>query len=100
MQCTSSDHETEAEVIWPYEVSRLTQEEIAVYTKAQSWQAFRKTLKGQSTQAKVNELKYYLRRSPDIRSVHVRVDNYINALLRGGQLMRNAQGKIILGDRP
>ena len=80
---------------WPYEISALTFEEIHRYIKDDEWQRFRRSLKGKSTKVKLETLQ-------KLRSVltgggkfeldranQVRIDNYLNALKRGGQLDSN-----------
>lgn len=49
------------------------------------WQSFRKSLKGLSTAEKLRKLRSYKRNNSG-RCVDVRVENYLNALRRGGQL--------------
>lgn len=60
-----------------------------------NWQQFRVSLKGQSTQVKLWRLdrKFRLAQQLGFHEDIVRVDNYIGALKRGGQL--NAAGEII-----
>lgn len=63
----------------------------------EEWQSFRRSLKGISTRDKLEKLcEYYLDNAPHISSfdlepcgdcdICIRVDNYIKALCRGGQL--------------
>ena len=80
---------------WPYEVTALQFEEIMEAVKDDCWQEFRLSLKGLSTTEKLKRLEGYLLKvelaSKDgntPRVEQVRIDNYINALLRGGQLVR------------
>ena len=79
---------------WPYTVTSLQWSEIEEAVKDFRWQEFRKTLKGISTVAKLGRLDLYVisaRRANGgemPRVEQVRIDNYINALLRGGQLIR------------
>jgi hypothetical protein len=73
--------------------------EIKEYVNDNPWQGFRRSLKGLSTEVKLDELQNYLesRTTEDGflgRDVEVRVDNYINALLRGGQLVHLTNGQI------
>lgn len=76
----------------------MTQAEIAEAVNDDQWQAFRRSLKGTSTRHKLLELIWYMSRNKinqegDVsRVVEVRVDNYINALLRGGQLVHRDGG--------
>ena len=102
------------EIGWMYNVSPTTREEIDAYcvrdVKGRGWQAFRRSLKGLPTKEKMIRLKQWHNRwcvrSPGISSaiqlsppvdVRVQIDNYINALLRGGQLVR--VGSMILVQR-
>lgn len=79
---------------WKRKVMSLSREEIAAAIDDDHWQAFRKGLKGLPTARKLDELEYYLKAidpaalPAERHMVRVRVDNYINALLRGGQLRR------------
>lgn len=82
---------------WYREVSSMTQAEISQAVNDAAWQRFRKSLKGLSTSQKLEHLEMYCqRREKDgnrlSRMDQVRVDNYINALLRGGQLKRGMAG--------
>jgi hypothetical protein len=83
---------------WPYEVTTLQFGEIMEAVKNERWQTFRLSLKGLSTSDKLEKLKAYMRNSryEDKGSLsrveQVRIDNYINALLRGGQLVRRDDG--------
>lgn len=76
---------------WPHEVKFHSRKEIQECCEGQfEWQAFRSRLKGLPTTEKLVQLdkwlyvvgrRYYL---DDV--VRTQVDNYINALKRGGQL--------------
>lgn len=83
---------------WHREVPPLTQSEIHEAVENGRWQQFRRELKGMSTSSKLDCLDRYLtnrERLGTIERVHyVRVANYINALLRGGQLVRMKGGRI------
>jgi hypothetical protein len=68
---------------WPFEVSYIQASEIAPAINNAEWQAFRISLKGISTPQKLIRLAQWPRRE---RADVVRIDNYINALKRGGQL--------------
>lgn len=71
------------------------------------WQAFRISLKGISTEEKLQRLDEYLRIVCVLHQCTVdeiqfknwkekcRVDNYINAILRGGQL-KHVEGEIVV----
>lgn len=57
------------------------------------WQEFRKSLKGKSTQVKLDELRQYwakdhggMNLAISACPVCIQVDNYLKALARGGQL--------------
>lgn len=77
---------------WPHSVSSMSIAEILQAVKDPDWQTFRLSLKGLSTADKLKRLETY-RNTHEGRVDEVRVDNYINALLRGGQLV-HAQGTI------
>lgn len=84
---------------WHRTVTSLTQDEIRQAVNDDAWQHFRLSLKGISTEDKLIALDTYLRMrerrvSGVTREEQVRVDNYINALLRGGQLKRMSTGSI------
>jgi hypothetical protein len=76
---------------WPYEVKSLTQAEILDHVYTSGWQSFRARLKGLPTEEKLDRLAFwrdmefggpgYVR-----RRCEVQIDNYINALKRGGFL--------------
>lgn len=72
---------------WPYQIIPLTQAEILECVKDDDWQAFRLSLKGISTKDKLMKLHRYITKHRTYED-QVRVSNYINALLRGGQLVR------------
>jgi hypothetical protein len=77
---------------WEQQITRTTIGEIQLYcVEDESWQSFRKSLKGISTEKKLDKLFWW--RNWNRRS-QVQVDNYLNALLRGGQLVRR-QGEIM-----
>lgn len=58
----------------------------------QTWQEFRLSLKGKSTQQKLDMLHDYYNKNHKgtdedwLETVEIRVDNYLKALARGGQL--------------
>lgn len=76
---------------WPFKIDRWSPQQIAEAVKNDEWQAFRRSLKGQTTE---NKLIWLRARYAGIREKYARVpweekcriDNYINALKRGGQL--------------
>lgn len=76
---------------WPYKVESWSMPEILEATKSEHWQKFRKSLKGLSTRQKLLLLEEYQMcqegmSDEDVELRLIRVDNYINALKRGGQL--------------
>ncbi len=79
---------------WPHTVKPMTKEEILSSTADSDWQSFRVTMKGMTTSEKLDRLSFYrmTKLLPDdsLQRVHeVQIDNYINALKRGGQLNSN-----------
>lgn len=50
------------------------------------WQAFRRSLKGLSTEEKLKALRKYASKKDLSEEDKIRVTNYVNALKRGGQL--------------
>lgn len=56
------------------------------------WQAFRLSLKGLSTTEKLRKLRGWLARHSSSEKARIQVQNYINALKRGGQL--STSGKV------
>lgn len=82
---------------WPHEVTQLTTAEITTHcVKSAGWQSFRESLKGLPTTEKLDRLAHW--RQMDIdgvglvrRRCQVQIDNYINALKRGGQLNMNLE---------
>lgn len=76
---------------WPYEVGSYTPAEVRQYAVAdEAWQKFRLSLKGVPTKEKLAKLAAYRRAKMQNgklpRRYQVQIDNYINALKRGGQL--------------
>ena len=80
---------------WPYEVKPYSPNEVTQYAVDDPpWQKFRISLKGLSTTRKLDQLDRWLHMSETIpRARQVQVDNYIGALLRGGQL-KHVNGRI------
>ncbi len=72
-----------AEKLATYEV--LNMNEILKCVKDPKWQAFRRSLKGLPTATKLRNLRRYKSNNPG-RCTDVQVENYLNALRRGGQL--------------
>ena len=77
---------------WPYNISTTPLNELLDAVKDAEWQKFRLSMKGVSTETKLQMLDTYRRtrveRDVYDRPEELRVDNYINALLRGGQLIK------------
>lgn len=81
---------------WPHPVNKWTADQVrfAVYFSpgSDNWQQFRVSLKGQSTRMKLArlDLRYIAAQGSDFESdwelEKIRIDNYIGALVRGGQL--------------
>ena len=81
---------------WPHKVSQWNHDQVrfAVYIapSADEWQQFRVSLKGQSTAMKLArlDLRYiaaeHAPNQADWELEKIRIDNYIGALVRGGQL--------------
>ena len=77
---------------WPYEVKHTPMTDVLRLVKCEKWQAFRLSLKGLTTEQKLYKLVE--RRQQAKRdnggilpyAEQIRIDNYINALKRGGQL--------------
>ena len=95
---------TAAEVMkaWPYPVQHTAREEIQEAIADPYWQQVRLSMKGISTSDKLIVCRNYMREQEAKaktdharRMIVVRIDNYINALLRGGQLIEQG-GKIIV----
>jgi hypothetical protein len=91
---------------WPYEVLPLNRMMINICVKDESWQQFRRTLRGYPTQLKLGLLSQYVTELGDLRDVKKdigsplwieqrrrqwRVQNYLNALKRGGFLNDNLE---------
>lgn len=73
---------------WPYEVACLQRSVILRAVRDPEWQEFRRSLKGLDTETKLDKL--FERKEASSRwTSDVQIDNYINALLRGGQLVRS-----------
>ena len=61
--------------------------------KDTDWQQFRRSLKGLPTKSKITKLSGWLRKKGNSRRAQLQVVNYMNALLRGGQLKKGNDGK-------
>jgi hypothetical protein len=66
---------------------------VAEAVNNEAWQKFRRTMKGQTTARKLEMLGVYYDAAAslatsddDLEYVKIRIDNYIKALCRGGQL--------------
>jgi hypothetical protein len=72
---------------WKYKVHSQSEVQIAVYhaEDASDWQFFRVGLKGLATDAKLYCLAWYYAQEGSITR-RIRIDNYLGALIRGGQL--------------
>jgi hypothetical protein len=75
-----------------------TQGEIRVAVADEYWQSFRKSLKGTSTETKLEKLREYLEEQFGTRKKKVQVDNYIKALCRGGQLPRGTSLDVLIAN--
>lgn len=72
---------------WPHKVQTYAPSEVRTYAVQDPvWQKFREELKGLPTEKKLDRLHHWLRLGPASRRRQVQVDNYINALKRGGLL--------------
>lgn len=81
---------------WPHAVEKWTNDQVrfAVYLapSADEWQQFRVSLKGQSTAMKLArlDLRYLASQHTSFEGdkllEKIRIDNYLGALVRGGQL--------------
>jgi hypothetical protein len=77
---------------WCHEVRSWSQQDIQEAVKDKKWQKFRLSLKGCATSVKLERLEgYLLTTKADRWQFKCRVDNYINALKRGGQLTVNGE---------
>ena len=70
---------------WKYTVSCWNRDQIFNATRNPDWQRFRRSLKGLQTKVKLQRLELYLTQGVT-EARQIRVDNYINALKRGGFL--------------
>jgi len=66
--------------------TNATSRRIAKAVDDEEWQKFRVSLKGQSTTTKLRRLKRYYEDGIGEADVEIRVDNYLKALARGGQI--------------
>lgn len=78
---------------WKYDIEYVTKAEIMAFcVQDEEWQEFRLSLKGKPTRIKLELLALWKESHPDRRG-QVQVDNYLNALKRGGQL--DLKGNIV-----
>lgn len=63
-----------------------THAQIDKAVKNQSWQSFRKSLKGLSTKTKLSKLSNWVSKHGGSKQAKLQADNYRNALRRAGQL--------------
>lgn len=79
---------------WPFDYTQPTHEVVkhAVYeaSDAKEWQLFRVSLKGVSTNTKINMLINYWNMNQNELTI-IRIWNYIGALRRGGQLNKELE---------
>lgn len=86
---------------WDHPVLHTGKDEIVKYcVQDEEWQKFRKSLKGLPTEEKLDKLYDWrddcqFNHGIVTRKCQVQIDNYVNALLRGGQLIR-VDGVIIV----
>lgn len=78
---------------WPHQVCYYTAAEVQDYcVQDPVWQVFRMTMKGCTTNQKLDMLKQYRSCTyTNRRRLQVQVDNYLQALRRGGLLDSNFQ---------
>jgi hypothetical protein len=74
---------------WPHPVGSHNIHAILRAVRNEVWQRFRLSIKGTSTEVKLERLDSYRLAYPDDLDTRVCIDNYINALRRGGQLDLN-----------
>lgn len=79
----------------PKQGTNATSRRIAEAVDDEEWQKFRVSLKGNSTENKLRKLLDYYTDNmsnqgavgvPTIEDIRIRVDNYLKALARGGQI--------------
>ncbi len=82
-------HETTRSLDWTrLHSGALSKEKIKEVTKSDDWQAFRKTLKGTSMEAKYDALEGWLEVNDHGDDAKCQVTNYINAMARSGQIKK------------
>lgn len=91
----SSEEATSTSDRWEYVVGSYTFEEVKLYcVQDAEWQRFRLSMKGMSTRGKLGKLRmrraqFLSQDGTQLKKYQVQIDNYINALKRGGQLDLN-----------
>lgn len=74
-------------------------ERVRLAVRDPEWQMFRKSLKGTQTEVKLRLLRSYMQRqgrpeapqgSQEYHDIRLRVENYLKALARGGQILPSA----------
>ena len=81
---------------WPYEVKHLTRTEIMDAIKCDAWQDLRLSMKGRPSMIKLDMCVTWLEIGCETcgeAKRSIQIDNYINALKRGGQL--DVDGNIV-----
>ncbi len=77
---------------WEFDVGSYTVEQVKLYcVQDAEWQRFRLSLKGVSTVGKLAKLRmrraqFLTEDGTQLEKYRIQIDNYINALKRGGQL--------------
>ena len=71
---------------WTHKLDTHSPDKIRRCVAQENWQTFRKSLKGLPTEEKLTKLSGWLRSRRGGGCTKTQVDNYINALKRGGQL--------------
>lgn len=83
-------------VHWPYHLEYWSREQIQRATKDMDWQHLRLEMKGMPTREKLQACADFLRRRGNDATARCCIDNYINALKRGGQLDMDLYVKKVL----
>lgn len=82
---------------WEHDIQHLSQQEILTAVKCERWQTVRRGMKGTTTTEKLKTCEWWLTNGCseccDKHRRSVQVDNYINALKRGGQL--DLEGNVV-----
>lgn len=64
----------------------LNRKQIQIAIKSKKWQKYRLNLKGKTTKEKLKMLDRWLEQNNNSKNSKIQVENYINALKRGGQI--------------